>query len=374
MKRLRIAMVGYRFMGRVHAHAYRTVHHFFPDCPEPELELLVGRDEAALRQAAQQLGFKRWSTDWRAAVADPEIDVVDISSTGNNHCEVALAAAAAKKHVICEKPLANTLVEAREMLRAVESAGVTHMTAFNYRRVPAVSFARRMIEEGRLGKIYHFRARYLQDWILDPQFPLVWRLQADQAGSGPHGDLNAHLIDLSRYLVGEIESVCGMKETFIHERPTVDGKGRGKVSVEDAALFLARFQCGALGSFEATRFAAGRKNHLTFEINGEHGSLEFDLERLNELRFFSNEDRGTERGFRRIYVTEGAHPYVAAWWPPGHILGYEHTFTHEVLDFLRAVRDGRGVAPDFRDGLRCQAVLDAVLHSTETGSWVRPEA
>ncbi len=369
MAATRVALIGYQFMGKVHSHAYRTVSSFFPEIERPEMKVICGRNATQVAAAAQQYGWQEHSTSWQDVIARDDIDLIDISTPGDSHAEIAIAAARAGKAVFCEKPLANTLPEAREMLAAVEKAKVPNMVAFNYRRVPAISFARQLIQEGRLGRIYHFRARYLQDWIMDPEFPLVWRLQADKAGSGPHGDLNAHIIDLSRFLVGEITEVSGMTETFIKERPLPDGKGRGEVTVDDAALFLARFEGGAVGSFEATRFAGGRKNHLTFEINGEKGSLSFDLERLNELKFYDNSE-GTTQGFRDILVTEGEHPYIAAWWPPGHIIGYEHTFTHEVRDLLEALQKKQAPTPSFRDGVICQAVLEAVLDSAQKRSWV----
>ncbi|MEQ8767318.1 MAG: Gfo/Idh/MocA family oxidoreductase [Planctomycetota bacterium] len=369
MAATRVALIGYQFMGKVHSHAYRTVAHFFPEIEKPEMKVLCGRNESAVKSAAAQYGWQEHATSWVDVLKRDDIDLVDVSTPGDSHRPIAIAAAQAGKAVFCEKPLANTLTEAKEMLAAVEEAKVPNMVAFNYRRVPAISFARQLIQSGRLGRIYHFRARYLQDWIMDPEFPLVWRLQADKAGSGPHGDLNAHIVDVARYLVGEITSVSGLTETFIKERPLPDGKGRGKVTVDDAALFLARFESGAVGSFEATRFAGGRKNHMTFEINGEKASLSFNLERLNELELWDAED-GTTQGFRDILVTEGDHPYIAAWWPPGHIIGYEHTFTHEVRDLLECLQTGQTPAPSFRDGVACQAVLEAVLDSVAKKSWV----
>lgn len=379
MKTLRIALLGHGFMGRAHSHAFRTVASFFPDVAPPELAVLCGRDAAGLARTASAFGWKETSTDWRAVVRRPDIDVVDVSTPGDLHAPMAIAALAAGKHVICEKPLANDLSSARRMARAAERAGTTVLCAFNYRRVPAIVHARRLIEDGALGRILHFRARYLQDWILDPAFPLVWRLDGRRAGSGPHGDLNAHITDLALHLVGPIASVAAMTETFVRRRPLPAAAGRtrasrpratGRVTVEDAALFLARFRSGALASFEATRMAAGRKNHLALEINGEKGSLTFDLERLNELGFCAVADDPLRRGFRTILVTEPGHPYLKGWWPPGHMLGWEHTFTHEIADFLRAAATGRAVAPDFRDGARCQAVLDAALRSAATGRTV----
>jgi predicted dehydrogenase len=381
-KPVRVALIGTQFMGRVHSHAFRTVASFLPLQAPPTMAVLCGLDRARTEAAAARFGWREVSTDWHEVIARKDIDLVDIATPGDTHCEIALAALKAGKHVMCEKPLANNAADAKKMALAARRAGVVNMCAFNYRRVPAVAHARAMIQKGILGKIYHFRARYLQDWILDPSFPLVWRLRKEKAGSGPHGDLNAHLVDLARFLVGDIREVCGMMETFIKTRPLPAGEGElgragsktsrrtGAVTVEDAALFLARFENGALGSFEATRFAAGRKNHNTFEINGEKGSLVFDLERLNELEYYNCGDAPTERGFRRILCTEGGHPYAGAWWPAGHMLGYEHTFTHEIWELLKAIESGTPVAPDFHDGLACQQILESVERSAATRGWV----
>lgn len=391
MAATRVALIGTQFMGRVHSHAFRTVASFFQLSSPPEMSVICGQDAARTAAAAQRFGWKAVSTDWRSVVNNPLIDLVDVATPGDSHAEIAITALKAGKHVICEKPLANTVKEARRMVEAARKAGTVNLCAFNYRRVPAIAHAHEMIRRGDLGRIYHFRARYLQDWILDPNFPLVWRLQKNRAGSGPHGDLNAHIVDLARYLVGEITEVSGMMETFIKERP-LEGAGAelgrskrgagvksgkaprsipmGKVTVEDASLFLARFENGALGSFEATRFAAGRKNHNTFEINAERGSIVFDLEELNVLHYYNVADAPTERGFRKIYCTDAGHPYVSAWWPAGHIIGYEHTFTHEVYEVLRAIETGDTVSPGFEDGLRCQEVLDAVERSVATRRWI----
>jgi len=384
-KYINVGLVGYQFMGKAHSHAYKDMAFFFPDAEAyPVMKAICGRNEEAVRKAAERFGWESYETDWRRLVERDDIDLVDISSPGNTHHDIAIAAAEAGKHVFCEKPLANNLKEAREMLEAVRKAGVKHMVAFNYRRVPAVALAKRLIDEGKIGKIYHWRAVYLQDWIIDPDFPLVWRLQKDKAGSGPHGDLNAHIIDLARYLVGEITEVVGTCETFIKERPLVEeveaglgaraGAKKGEVTVEDAMLFLARFENGALGSFEATRFAGGRKNYNRFEINGSKGSIVFNLERLNELEFYSREDEAHVQGFRTILVTDGQnHPYISAWWPAGHIIGWEHTFVHEVYDLMNAIARDEMPQPDFADGVRTQEVLEAVMKSVEERSWVRTD-
>jgi predicted dehydrogenase len=306
------------------------------------------------------------------------VDIVDVCTPGNSHAEISIAALQAGKHVLCEKPLANTVEEARAMVAAAAGASGKAMVGFNYRRLPAVSYARKLIADGRLGTIRHIRAVYLQDWIIDPEFPLTWRLQKELAGSGALGDLGAHIVDLTQFVTGQqLTGVSALTETFIKDRPLPDGAsglagqagaGRGEVTVDDAALFLGRFSGGAVASFEATRFAQGRKNGLHVEINGDGGSLVFDLERLNELEFFDASLDPAEAGFRRILVTEPTHPYVGAWWPPGHGLGYEHSFTHEARDFLEAIATDQQPAPSFVDGLQVQLVLDAVSRSAGANS------
>lgn len=380
MAELRVALVGYKFMGKAHSHAYRNVAAFFDVPLRPAMQVLVGRDQDAVRRAAERWGWREAATDWREAVRRDDVELVDVCTPGDWHAPIAIEAAKAGKHVFCEKPLANTLAEAEQMAEVVTRAGVTHMVAFNYRRVPAVVLARRLIEQGALGQIYHFRAVYLQDWIVDPGFPLVWRLRREKAGSGPLGDLGAHLIDLARYLVGEIVEVVSTQKTFIAQRPlpaedmgawgSQAGTSTGQVTVEDAALFLAHFANGALGSFEATRFAPGRRNYNCFEINGSKGSLRFNLERLNELEFFDRDDPADRQGWRTILVTDAGHPYVDAWWPPGHTIGWEHTFVHEVKDLLEAIAAGKPASPDFVDGLQCQSVLESVSESARKHAWV----
>jgi predicted dehydrogenase len=310
---------------------------------------------------------------------------VDINTPNDSHAEIAIAAARAGKHVLCEKPLALNVSQCRDMLDAVKKAKVVHMVCHNYRRIPAIAAAKKMIEEGALGTIFHYRARYAQDWIVDPEFPLVWRLQKGISGSGAHGDINAHIIDLARYLVGEFKEVCGLMHTFIKERPIMEesakgqgltakaGRKMGKVTVDDAATFIGRFANGALANLEATRFALGRKNHITLEINGSKGSLFFDLEDMNRLRFFDNTNPADRQGFRDILVTQpnGIHPYVGQWWPPGHIIGYEHTFVHAIADFVNACATGKSVQPTFEDGLKNERVLEAVEESAKTRQWVK---
>jgi predicted dehydrogenase len=378
-KTLNVGMIGYKFMGRAHSNAWHKAPMFFDLKAKPVMKVICGRDKSAVSNAAYRFGWERFETDWREVVNDPTIDIVDINTPNNAHADIALAAAKAGKHILCEKPLAMTVKECQAMTTAVKKAGVTNMVCFTYRRIPAIAQAKRMIEAGDLGKIYHFRARYAQDWIVDPKFPLVWRLQSKVAGFGTHGDINAHIIDMGRYLVGEYKEVCGLMETFIKERPimaTQDGltaqasDKMGKVDVDDAALFIGRFKNGAIANLEATRFALGRKNGIQVEINGSKGSLYFDFEDMNRLKFYNGSDPSDRRGFRDIIVTEGVHPYTGNWWPPGHIVGYEHTFVHAVVDFVNAIADRKQVKPDFEDGLINHTILEAVAKSAKTRKWV----
>jgi len=413
---LGVGMVGYAFMGRAHSQAWRTVDRVFELPVRPRLAAICGRDRAAAESAAARLGWAATETDWRALIARDDVQLIDIAAPGSLHAPVAIAALQAGKHVLCEKPLANTLAEAERMAAAADAAfpsGARAMVGFNYRRVPALALARRLVEQGRIGTLRHVRAVYLQDWLVDPDSPLTWRLQAERAGSGALGDLGAHIVDLARFLTGdEIVGVSAVSATFVGQRPlpggagdgdgTRDGKGAGsgdptgtggasgaraasgtenadrngstggtgRVTVDDAVVFSARFASGALGSFEATRYAAGRKNGLRIELNGAAGSLAFDLERLNELEFYDGDDTdgGATGGFRRILVTEPEHPYLSGWWPPGHTLGWEHTFTNQARDLLTAIADGGQPAPSFGDGLAVQRVLDAVQRSAAAGS------
>lgn len=371
-ERLGVAMIGYSFMGAAHSQAWRSVNHFFDVGRTVEMTAVCGRDEQGVAAAAERLGWASHETDWRAVLARDDVDLVDVCTPGSTHAEIAIAALEAGKHVLCEKPLANTVAEASAMTQAAAGArahGVRSMVGFNYRRVPALAHARALVAAGRLGTIRHVRAQYLQDWLVDPEFPLTWRLQADTAGSGALGDLGAHIVDLVQHLTGTaVSGVSALTETFVHERPLPDGGGVGPVTVDDAVLFLARLDGGALATFEATRFATGRRNGLRVELNGDRGSLVFDLERLNELELYDATDSATEQGFRRILVTEPEHPYLAAWWPPGHILGYEHTFTHEVRDLVEAISTGHDPQPSFETGEQVQRVLDAVTRSAAAGS------
>jgi predicted dehydrogenase len=382
---LRVGMVGYRFMGKAHSNAWRQAPHFFPLKARIELHTICGREAAGVQAARAQLGWQTAATDWREVVESPLIDVVDISTPNDSHAEIAIAAAKAGKHVLCEKPLALNVKQAEAMFAAVQKAKVVHMVCHNYRRVPAIALARKMINEGAIGEVYHFRARYAQDRLVDPDYPMTWRLQSNISGSGAHGDINVHVIDLARYLVGELKEVCGLLHTFIKERPltSVVGKSqsqaarilekRGKVTVDDAALFIGRFGNCALANLEATRFALGRRNHLELEINGSKGSLCFDLEDMNRLKFFDNANPPDRQGFRDILVTQpnGVHPYVGQWWRSGQLLGFEHTFVHAVADFVNACVEGKPVQPTFEDGLKNQQVLEAVELSVKKGQWVK---
>ena len=371
---LGVGMVGYAFMGRAHSLAWNTVDRVFDVPLRPRLAAVCGRDKAAAQAVADRFGWAAAETDWRALIDRDDVDLIDISAPGDLHAPIAIAALEAGKHVLCEKPLANTLAEAEAMKAAADAAypgGARAMVGFNYRRVPALALARRLVDEGRIGPLRHFRAVYLQDWLADADAPMTWRMQAERAGSGALGDLGAHIVDLARYLTGdEITGVSAISETFVASRPLADGSGLGTVTVDDAVVFTGRLASGALASFEVTRCATGRKNGLRVELNGSAGSLAFDLERLNELEFFDAGGDSADSGFRRILVTEGSHPYLSGWWPPGHPLGWEHTFTHQARDLLTAIADGAQPLPSFGDGLAVQRVLDAAARSAASGnSW-----
>lgn len=382
-KQLRIAIIGYKFMGKAHSNAWLQASKFFDSELEPVLQVACGRDEDSVREFADRWGWKHVETDWRKVIERDDVDVIDVSLPQHLHHDVAVAAAKAGKHIFCEKPMALSLSDAEEMLEAAEAAGVTHYVNHNYRRCPAIALAKQMIEEGKIGTIFHWRGAYQQDWIVDPNFPLTWHLKKETAGSGPHGDLNSHSVDLAQYLVGDIKTVSCLTANFITERP-LPGKNAatftagesqeetetGPVTVEDASLMTVEFANGAIGSFEASRFATGCKNRNTFEIYGSEGSLSFNLERMNELQYFSRSDGDSAQGFRTILATEPTHPYVAAWWPPGHIIGYEHSFVHGVFDFLQAIASDKALSPNFNDGVKCIRVLEAGLESARTGQRV----
>jgi predicted dehydrogenase len=370
--RIGVGMLGYAFMGKAHSNAYKTLPYMmYPPVAVPELVAICGRDAAQVAEAQRRYGFKRHYTDWRELVEDDEVQLFDNGGPNDAHAEPSIAAARAGKHVFCEKPLARNAEEAAAMLDAVRRAKVKHQTAFNYRFVPAVRQAWELLRSGRLGRVYHYRAVYLQEWIM-PQYatPLIWRLRKESAGSGALGDLGAHIIDLGRFLVGEVRGVSAVTRTFVEERARLDGKGTGKVDVDDAFVAVVEFEGGAIGTLEATRFAGGRKNYNCFEVNAEHGSLRFDLERLNELEVaWVGEQPAETRGFHRVSVTESYHPFLSNWWPHGHALGWEHAMVHEVNHLLDCIVNDKDVAPrgaTFEDGYRCAVVCDAILESART--------
>lgn len=383
--RLNVGLIGYKFMGKAHSNAFQRIRMFFEPSREIVMKVICGRNEAWVRESAQKFGWEEYETSWEKLVRRDDIDMIDITTPSNFHKEIAIAAAENGKHVFCEKPLALNLKDAREMLSAVIKNNVKHQIGFNYRFAPAVMLAKKLIDDGKIGDIYHFRGLYLQDFIIDPDFPLVWRLDKKIAGSGSLGDLGAHLIDLARFLVGDFDKVIGVNKTFIKERPLVEkmtglsGKAqsdaaRGEVTVDDATIFLAEFKNGALGSIEATRFANGHKNGMSFEINGSKGSIKFEFERMNELWYYSSEDAEGTQGFRLIQATEGIHPYMYAWWPAGHVIGYEHTFVHELYEFTEAIAKDTQPVPDFNDGLKCSQVLEAVDLSIEERQWIKVDS
>ena len=381
-KTLRVGMIGYNFMGKAHSNAWRQVNRFFELPAQVELDTVCGRNSKAVEKAARTFGWARSATDWRAVVEDPNLDIIDITTPNDTHAQIAIAAAEAGKAVLCEKPLGMDVPECEKMVAAVKRHKVVNMVCHNYRRIPAIAHARKLIAEGALGdRLYHYRARYAQDWIADPNFPLVWRLKKEIAGSGAHGDIDAHIIDLGRYLIGELTEVCGLMETFIKERPVLEaasaglgakaGRSMGQVTVDDVVSWIGRFKNGAIANLEATRFAYGRKNHIALEINGSKGSLVFDFEDMNRLKFYSAEDPADRQGFRDILITDASHPYLKAWWPGGHIIGYEHTFVNTFADFVTAVVNGKSVQPTFEDGLQNEKVLTAIEASARKREWVK---
>ena len=366
-----VGMLGYAFMGKAHTNAYKKIPYMmYPPPAVPRLQAICGRTEDAVAEAARRYGYATYTTDWREMIADDDVQLFDNGGPNHLHAEPSIAAAKAGKHVFCEKPLARTAEEAKAMWDAVEAAGVKHMVAFNYRFVPAIRQIRELIERGALGRIYHFRAQYLQEWIM-PHYnlPIIWRLDKEKAGSGALGDLGAHIIDLARFLVGEIDEVGAMTRIFVKERPLMDGSGTGTVDVDDAFVATVAFENGAIGTLEATRFAAGRKNHQVLEINGEKGTAIFNLERMNEMEvFWIGEEPKETRGFHEVLVSEPYHPWWENWWPQGHIIGWEHTFVHELTHFLDCIANDEDVAPygaTFEDGYRAAAVCDAILQSAE---------
>jgi predicted dehydrogenase len=372
-KKLNIGMVGYGFMGRTHSNAFRRVGNFFQNEHEPVLKAIAGRNEANVKAFADQWGYESIETDWRKLIERKDIDVVDICTPNDSHMEIAIAAAQAGKMVMCEKPLARNTAEGEKMVAAVEGANVLNTVWYNYRRVPAVTMAKQLIDEGRLGRIFHYRANFLQDWTISADLPQggtgLWRLDAAAAGSGVTGDLLAHCIDTAIWLNGSINNVTGMTETFIKERKhTLTGKVE-KVGIDDACSFLARFQNGSLGLFESTRYARGHKALYTFEINGEHASIKWDLHDLHRLDWFDHRDEGKLRGWKSIHITDGDQPYMKNWWVPGLQIGYEHTFVHQVADFLANVAGNKSTSPTFREALETTRICDAVLESAKSGRW-----
>src|SRR6476661_5303825 len=374
MKDLRIGMIGYGFMGRAHSNGYRRVNNFFDLDYRPVLQAVAARDQAKAKQFADKWGYASVETDWRKVVERKDIDAVDICTPNNLHKEIALACAANGKMILCEKPLAMNGREGEEMVAAIEKAGVPNTVWYNYRKVPAVSLAKKLIEEGRLGKIFHYRANFLQDWTISADLPQggagLWRLDVAAAGSGVTGDLLAHCIDTALWLNGNINSLNATTETFVKERPHALTGKREKVGIDDACAFLAKFDNGSLATFESTRYARGHKALYTFEINGEHASIAWDLHDLHRLQYFDHKDEGPLRGWRSIHITDGDHPYMKHWWVPGLQIGYEHSFVHQVADFLNGVASGKPAMPDFRDALRTQFIVDAVLDSARQQKWV----
>ncbi|MDR3620817.1 MAG: Gfo/Idh/MocA family oxidoreductase [Paludisphaera borealis] len=372
-KPLNIGLIGYGFMGRTHSNAYKRVNDFFDLEYRPVLKAVCGRDPAGVQAFADNWGYESVETDWRKVIERKDIDAVDICTPNNTHAEIAIAAAKAGKTILCEKPLAMDLVQGQAMVDAVEKAGVANTVWYNYRRVPAVSLAKKLIDEGRLGRIFHYRAEFLQDWTISSDIPQggagLWRLDAAAAGSGVTGDLLAHCIDTALWLNGTINTVSAMTETFIKERKhSLTGKMEA-VGIDDACAFLCRFDNGSLGLFESTRYARGHKALYTFEINGEKASIKWDLHDLHRLEFFDHADDSLIRGWHSVHVTDGDMPYMKNWWVPGLQIGYEHTFVHQVADFLADLAAGRPTAPTFRDALVTQAVCDAVLDSAEHKKW-----
>jgi myo-inositol 2-dehydrogenase/D-chiro-inositol 1-dehydrogenase len=373
MKKLNIGLVGYGFMGRTHSNAFRQAPQYFKLPYQPVLKAICARNADRAQAFAANWGYESAETDWRRLVDSPEIDLIDIASPNDTHAEIAIAAAKAGKIVMCEKPLGRNAAEAEAMVSAVESAGVPNMVWYNYRRVPAVTLAKQLIDGGKLGKIFHYRAKFLQDWTISSDLPQggegLWRLDVAVAGSGVTGDLLAHTIDTAMWLNGSIDEVSAVTETFIKARKHTLTGNLEPVGIDDASLFLARFTNGSLATFEATRYARGHKALYTLEINGEHASIIWDLHDLHRLQWFDHRDEGPLRGWRSIHITDRDHPYMGHWWVPGLQIGYEHTFIHQAADFLTALADGKPASPTFREGMLTDDVTDAVLESAKTRSW-----
>ncbi len=385
-RQINVALIGYQFMGKAHSNAYRQAARFFDMDVEPVLKVICGRSEEKVKHAQHQFGWQEYATRWEDVIARNDIDVIDIGTPNNTHAAIAQAALKAGKHVLCEKPLAISVDDARESWKTAVETGLINGICHNYRFAPAIAYAAKLVKEGRLGKIRHFRGVYLQDWIVNAEVPLVWRLDKSIAGSGSHGDLNAHLIDTARFVMqSEFSEVCGLSETFIKERSLLadtDGglsgfkssSDKGTVTVDDVTSFLARFDNGATATFEATRLAPGRKNHNRWEINGEKGSIVYNQERMNELEVYVTDDPDGLKGFHLVQATESFMPYMSAYWPVAHIIGYEHTFVNMIYDFLTCVAHNKQFLPDFEDGFRNQTVLDAVDRSCISRTWEKPVA
>lgn len=378
MKEIRVGLIGHKFMGRAHTHAYTDLPIFFDPGIEVVKKIICSNEESVI-DIAKRWHWEKYSLDWREVVQNPEVDLVDIAAPSAIHAQIAIAAAKAGKHIFCEKPLALNLEDAKAMVNAVEKADVVNMIGFNYRRVPAIALAKKLINDGEIGEIYHFRGIYQQGWLVDPNFPLAWRLRKEKAGYGSLGDLGAHVIDLARYLVGEIDEVLCTERTFIKERPkpivedglvAIAGKERGKVDVDDAAAFLAHFKnMETIGYLEMTRYGTGHRNQNRIEINGSKGAIIFDMEKMNELEFYRGSDPSHIQGYRRIQVGEGVHPYMVNWFPAGHIIGYGDTFVNQAYDLITAIKEGKKITPDFNDGLICQQILEAADKSVRTKKW-----
>lgn len=380
-----VGLVGYKFMGKAHSNAFSKIGMFFDNSCSVNMKAICGRDEEWVKQSAEKFGWEGYETSWEKLIRRSDIDMIDITAPSNAHKEIAIAAANEGKHVFCEKPLALTLADSRKIYEAAEKNKIKHQIGFNYRFAPAVLLAKSLIDSGKIGKIFHVRANFLQDWIIDPDFPLVWRLDKKVCGSGSLGDLGAHFIDLSRFLVGEFDTVMGMSKTFVKSRPIsermigLSGKAaadapRADVEVDDGTVFVAEFKNGALGVFEATRFAQGHKNDLSIEINGELGSIKFIFERMNELHYYNASDEAGVQGFRLIQASEAIHPYMHAWWPVGHVIGYEHTFIHELYEFTESIVNDKATTPNFMDGIKCSQIIEAVELSCERKTTVEVDS
>jgi predicted dehydrogenase len=397
-KEINVGLIGYKFMGKAHTNAFSKIGMFFDNTAAINKKVICGIGEDELKKAAEKFAWQEYDESWENLVKRKDIDIIDIAAPSNVHKEIALAAANEGKHIFCEKPLALTLADARKMLESVEKNKIVHQIGFNYRFAPAVLLAKKLIDDGKIGKIFHVRANFLQDWIIDPEFPLVWRLDKKVCGSGSLGDLGAHFIDMARFLVGDFATVMGMSKTFVKSRPLsesmsgLSGKAleidvrtnkaaadapRAAVEIDDGTVFVSEFKNGALGVFEATRFAQGHKNDMSIEINGEKGSLKFVFERMNELQYYNADDEPGTHGFRLIQASEAIHPYMHAWWPVGHVIGYEHTFVHELYEFTEAVANDRKpaeICPTFEDGVKCSQIIEAVELSCERKALVEVDS